>query len=212
VDYCESAQVNASSGTGMRTTIRSAISVLTCGVVLAGCALPGSVSDSLKLKEDEGVIVYEVSCGSHVAWGHILRSGQGSAGAWAGMDQAGALGCRWEGVQTQRLQAGRYYIGRIGGGSGAAYIAENEAMTFTVTPGKLNYIGHIRLRASAKGDGPRTVVSVSDPVIIDKSAEAKDWLTTEQSSLLQRYEFINALAQAPAKVGAQRGAGYQDAN
>ena len=205
--------MNASLVTGMRIKIRSAISVLTCGVVLAGCALPGRVSDSLRLKEDEGVIVFEVSCGSFVAWGQFLRSGQVSGGFWAGMDHAGSLVCRWEGIQTKRLQAGRYYIGGIGGGSGAAYIAENEAMTFTVTPGKLNYIGHIWLRASAEADGARAIISVRDPVAIDKSEEARDWLTTEQSSLLQRYEFINALAQAPVKVGVQRReAGHEKAN
>jgi hypothetical protein len=187
----------------MRIRIRSAISVLTCGVVLAGCAQTARVSDSLGLKEDEGVIVFEVSCGPHIAWGQFMRSGQGSAGFWAGMDQAGALACREEGIQTKRLLAGRYYIGRIGH-AGAAYIAENEAMTFTVTPGKLNYIGHFWLRANAEADGARTVVSVRDPVAIDKSEEARDWLTTEQGSLLQRYEFINALAQAPAKAGVQR--------
>ena len=202
----------ASWVTGMRTKIRSTICVLTCGAVLAGCALPGRVSDSLRLKEDEGVIVFEVSCGSHVSWGQFFRSGQRSGGFWAGLDHAGSLVCRWEGIQTKRLQAGRYYISGIGH-NGAAYFPENEAMTFTVTPGKLNYIGHIWLRASAGGDGARAVVSVRDPVAIDKSEEARDWLTTEQSSLLQRYEFINALAQAPVKVGVQRReAGYENAN
>jgi hypothetical protein len=187
----------------MRTTIRSAIRVLTCGVLLVGCAHTARVSDSLNLKDGEGVIVYQMTCGPHIAWGQFLRSGQNSAGFFAGFDQAGALVCREEGVQTKRLEAGRYYIGRIGHTS-AAYIAENEAMTFTVTPGKLNYIGHIWLRANAERDGGRTFISVRDPVAIDKSVEAKDWLSAEQGQLLQRYEFLNALAQGPVRVGVQR--------
>jgi hypothetical protein len=199
VNCSEGAHTGASPVTGMRTTIRSAIRVLTCGVLLVGCAHTGSVSNSLKLKDGEGVIVYQMTCGSHIAWGQFLRSGQGSAGFLAGFDQAGSLLCREEGVQTKRLEAGRYYIGRIGY-TGAAYIRENEAMTFTVTPGKLNYIGHIWLRADSEHDRGRVVVSVRDPVALDKSVEAKDWLSTEQGPLLQRYEFINALAQAPMKV------------
>jgi hypothetical protein len=47
---------------------------------------------------------------------------------------------------------------------------------------------------------------ISDPVVVDKSAEAEDWLTAEQS-LLRKYEYIKALAQASVKPGKQRPAG-----
>jgi len=159
------------------------------------------VSDSLSLKDGEGVIVYRMTCGPQVAWGEFFRSGQGSAGFFAGMRRAGALLCQ-EGVQTQRLEAGRYYIGKIGY-TGWVDIAENDATTFTVTPGKLNYIGHIQLPSDANQVRGRTEVLIGDPVVSDKSAEAQEWLTTNQGPL-RRYEFVTALAQASAKVREQR--------
>jgi len=191
----------------MRTTIRSFISLSICGALLVGCAQPARVSDSLSLKDGEGVIVYRMSCGPHVAWGEFFRSGEGSSGFFAGLTRAGALLCQ-EGVQTQRLKAGRYYVGKIGYTSWVN-IAEDDAMTFTVTPGKLNYIGHIQLPSNATKDDGRTLVWISDPVISDKSAEAEDWLTTEQS-LLRKYEFMKSLAQSPANVGKQRPAAHDE--
>jgi hypothetical protein len=178
--------------------MRRSISLSICAALLAGCALPARVSDSLRLKEDEGVIVYRMNCGQHVKWGEFFRSGQGSAGFLAGFRRAGALLCQ-EGVQTQRLEAGRYYIGKIGY-TGWVDIAEDAAMTFTVTPGKLNYIGHIRLPSDATRVRAQVSVLISDPVVSDKSAEAQEWLTTEQGPL-RRYEFITALAQPPEKPG-----------
>ena len=182
-------------------TIRSSIAFSTCAALLAGCAHPARVSDSVKLKDEQGVIVYRMSCGPQVAWVEFYRSGQSSAGFFSGFNRAGALLCQ-EGVQTQRVKAGRYFIGKIGYTSWI-YIAENEAMTFVVTPGKLNYIGHIGLPSSLKQERGRILVLISDPVVRDKSAEAEGWLNAEQGSL-RRYEFTKALAQAPAKVGEQR--------
>jgi hypothetical protein len=184
----------------MKTAIRNSIGLSICAGLLAGCAQPARVSDSLRLKDAEGIIVYRMNCGPHVAWGEFYRSGEGSAGFFAGFTRAGALLCQ-EGVQTQRIKAGRYYIGKIGY-TGWIDIAENAAIAFSVTPGKLNYIGHIGLPSSVTRDGGRTVVSVGDPVVSDKSVEAQDWLATEQGALRQ-YEFIKALAQAPAKVREQ---------
>ena len=185
----------------MRTTIKRSLGLPLCVAVLAGCAQPARVPDSVKLKDDEGVIVYRMNCGPHVAWGEFYRSGDGSAGFFAGFKRAGALLCQ-EGVQTQRLKAGHYFIGKIGYTSWVD-IAENEAMTFAVTPGKLNYIGHIRLPSSVQSDGGRTLVLIGDPAVSDKSSEAQSWLGTEQD-LLGRYEFLNALAQPPEKAGEQR--------
>jgi hypothetical protein len=181
--------------------MRSFISLLMCGVMMVGCAQPARVSDSLSLKDGEGVIVYRMSCGPHVAWGEFFRSGEGSAGFFAGLKRAGALLCQ-EGVQSQRLKAGRYYVGKIGYTSWVD-IAESDAMSFTVAPRKLNYIGHIELPSNASRDGGRTLVLISDPVVSDRSAEAENWLATEQN-LLRKYEFIKALAQPSVKVGKQR--------
>ena len=191
----------------MRTTTNRSMGLSICVALLAGCAQPARVPDSVKLKDDEGVIVYRMNCGSHIAWGEFYRSGEGSAGFFAGFRRAGALLCQ-EGVQTQRLEAGRYFIGKIGYTSWVD-LAENEAMTFTVTPGKLNYIGHIQLPSRVQSDGGRTLVLIGDPVVSDRSAEAHSWLTTEQD-LLGRYEFMKALAQAPVKAGGQRPAANQE--
>jgi hypothetical protein len=180
--------------------MKSLVSLSMCGVLLVGCAQPARVSDSLRLKDGEGVIVYRMSCGQHVAWGEFFRSGEGSAGFFAGLKRAGALLCQ-EGVQSQRLEAGRYYVGKIGY-TRWVDIAEIDAMTFTVAPGKLNYIGHIQLPSNATREGGRTLVLISDPVVSDKSAEAEDWLAEQDR--LRKYEFIKALAQPSAKVGKQR--------
>ncbi len=72
-------------------TIRSAIAFSTCAALLAGCAHPARVSDSVKLKDEQGVIVYRMSCGPQVAWGELYRSGQSSAGFFTGFNRAGAL-------------------------------------------------------------------------------------------------------------------------
>jgi hypothetical protein len=201
VKYCQVGHADALPVAVVRTTMRSLVSLSMCGILLVGCAQPARVSDSLSLKDGEGVILYRMSCGPHVAWGEFFRSGEGSAGFFAGLKRAGALLCQ-EGVQSQRLKAGRYYVGKIGYTSWVNF-AEIDAMSFTVAPGKLNYIGHIQLPSNATRDGGRTLVLISDPVVIDKSAEAEAWLTTEQS-LLRKYEFIKALAQASAKLGKQR--------
>jgi hypothetical protein len=44
---------------------------------------------------------------------------------------------------------------------------------------------------------------VSDSLSLKDGAEAEDWLSTEPN-LLQKYEFMKALAQVPAKGGQQR--------
>jgi TonB family protein len=164
---------------------------------LAGCATPVMVSDSIRLKEDEGIIVYRMSCGPGIAWGQVFPSGENSKGYLAEFNRAGMLLCP-DGMQTQRLRAGHYFVGKIGY-EGVIDFSEQDAMQFDVAAGKLNYIGHIKLPSSVEKKNGRRLVLISDPVVRNRSEEALAWLAANHASVHRRYEFVAALAQSPGK-------------
>ena len=169
--------------------------------VLAGCAStvrPARVADSVQLQDGEGIIVYRMNCGPGVAWAEFYESGRSAAGYFAGFKRAGALLCP-EGLQTKRVKAGTYYLGKIGYQSWID-LEEAKAMQFTVAAGKINYIGHIRIPSTSEKRGTTTVVLISDPEVTDRSVEARIWLAENQPSLKQTYEFVEALAIARPSV------------
>jgi hypothetical protein len=169
--------------------VRIALSIVVA--LLAGCTLPANVRESVQLGEGQGLIVYEMSCGEHIAWGQFLRSGKKSGGTWAGFDHDGVLRCQ-EGLQSQRIDAGQYYVGNIGWTS-VLYLAERDALAFTVTPGKLTYLGHIQVPSYATGSGSRLTIVVGYPIVRDESDAVRRWLEDEKPAL-RRYELVKALA------------------
>jgi TonB family protein len=162
--------------------------------LLAGCTVvqPARVADSVRLKDNAGIILYRVNCGPGVAWAEFYRSGTKAAGYLASFQRAGALLCT-DGVQSKQLTAGTYFIGKIGYETWIEF-EEAKAMQFTVTPGKINYIGHIRVPSSKETRDGRNLVLISDPTVADRSEEARNWLTANQPSLQQNYPLVEALA------------------
>jgi hypothetical protein len=167
------------------------IALLVAAALIVGCAHPVNVRESVRLGADEGVIVYEMRCGEHIAWGQFLKSGKTSGGFWAGLDHDGVLRCQ-DGLQSQKVDAGTYYVGQIGWTS-MVYVPEQDALTFTVTPGKLNYLGHIEVPSRGRAEGARTTILVGDPVVRDESGAVRRWLDDEKPAL-RRYELVTALA------------------
>lgn len=152
----------------------------------------------IRLKEDEGVIVYSLKCGPGIAWAQLFRSGQNSRGYRAESKRAGMLNCL-EGVQLQKIKAGRYFIGKAGFQSVVDF-SEEAATQFDVVVGKLNYIGQITLPSSFdKGENLGRVL-ISDPFVNDRQQDALAWLAANQPSLQQEYEFVAGLAQSPDKL------------
>jgi TonB family protein len=167
--------------------------------LLAGCTIPPArVADSVRLKDDAGIIVYRMNCGPGVAWAEFYQSGANAAGYVASLRRAGALLCV-DGVQTKQLTAGTYFIGKIGYETWVEF-EEAKAMQFTVAPGKINYIGHIRVPARNEERDGRKLVLISDPTVADRSEEARTWLTANQPSLQQNYELVQALALSVVRV------------
>ena len=175
-------------------TTRSIGILLALLASLAGCAQPARVADSVQIKPGEGVIVYRMNCGPGVEWGQIFRSGASSKGYFAEYKRAGVLSCA-DGVQTQRLQSGRYFIGKVGYESAIAF-SEETAMLFDVAASKLNYIGHISLPSAIERKLGMRRVLIGDPRVIDRRDEALAWLAGNQASMQQQYEFVGALAQS----------------
>jgi TonB family protein len=182
-------------------------------VSLAGCVQPLTVPDSLRLEEDEGLIVYRMKCGPGVAWGRVYRSGENPKGYKAESPRSTMLSCA-DDMQVQSLRAGRYFIGKVGA-LGAVDFSEEAAMQFDVAAGKLSYIGHITLPSSVDDESASLrMVLITDPFVSDRREDAIAWLAANQASLQGRYEFIVGLAGAPGKPaanglaeqGGQRGA------
>lgn len=176
--------------------------------LLAGCAVPVTVPDATRLTADEGIIVYSVKCGPGVAWAQFFPSGESSRGYRAESRRAGILSCGDE-VQTQRLQAGRYFVGKVGY-RGVVDFTEATAMQFQVAAGKLNYIGHITLPSS----DDIGAVLISDPFVSERQGEAVTWLAANHASLHGEYEIVTALAQSPSRLatnGREQGGAAADA-
>ncbi|HEY5755588.1 MAG TPA: TonB family protein [Steroidobacter sp.] len=163
-----------------------------------GCGAAVAAPKSIRLKEDEGVIVYSMKCGRGVAWAQLFRSGANSKGYRAESRRAGMLNCP-EGVQLQKLKAGHYFIGKAGFQSVVDF-SEEAATQFDVVAGKLNYIGQISLPSSFdKGENLGRVL-ISDPFVNDRHQDALDWLVANQPSLQQEHEFVAGLAQSPDEL------------
>lgn len=174
--------------------------------LLAGCTVqPARVADSVRLKDNAAIIVYRMSCGPGVAWAEFYPSGTKAAGYFAGFQRAGALLCT-DGVQTKQLTAGTYFIGKIGYETWIEF-EEAKAMQFIVAPGKINYIGHIRVPSRNERRDGRNLVLISDPTVADRSEEARTWLTANQPSLQQNYELVEALALAVVRAPHGKDAG-----
>jgi len=171
-----------------------------CFALLASLASGASVvaaPKSIRLKEDEGVIVYSMKCGPGIAWAQLFRSGENSKGYRAESRRSGMLNCP-DGVQVQKLKAGRYFIGKAGFQSVVDF-SEEAATRFEVVAARLNYIGQITLPSSFdKGENLGRVL-ISDPFVNDRHEDALAWLASNQPSLEQDYEFVTSVAQSPDK-------------
>lgn len=160
---------------------------------LGGCANPVTMSDPTRGAKDEGVIVYRVKCGPGIAWGQIFHSGENPSAFNAQARRAGILSCR-DGMQTQRLPAGRYFVGKIGF-RGVVDFNEEAAMQFSVAAGQLSYIGHVTLPSNAEtGD-----LLISTPFVSDRRDEALTWLAANGASSQGPVEVVTALAQSPSR-------------
>ena len=170
------------------------MSILALLALLGGCANQAS-THSARLAASEGVIVYRMTCGPGVAWGQIFRSGESLKGAKAESRRAGILSCREPGVQTQRLPAGRYFVGKIGY-QVVVDFDEPAAMQFEVAAGQASYIGHISLPSSS--DIGKLLIG--DPFVSDWHGELQPWIASNPVALNGQREVITALAQAPSKL------------
>lgn len=169
---------------------------LLASVVASASSL--AASKPIRLKEDEGIIVYRVKCGPGIAWAQFYRSGESAKGYRAEARRAGMLNCP-DGVQIQKAKAGHYFVGKVGF-QGVVDFSEETATQFDVAAGKLNYIGHIALPSSFdKGEGLGRVL-ISDPFVIDRREEALAWLATNQADPYREYEFVAGVARAPGKL------------
>jgi TonB family protein len=153
------------------------------------------MSDSARLAANQGIIVYRMTCGPGVAWGQIFRSGESLKGSKAESRRAGILSCREPGVQTQRLAAGRYFVGKIGY-QAVVDFDEQVAMQFEVAAGQAHYIGHISLPSST--DTGKLLIG--DPFVSDWHDELQMWIASKPVALHGQHELITALAQAPSKL------------
>jgi TonB family protein len=165
---------------------------------LVGCASAMAAPKAIRMKEDEGVIVYSMKCGPGIAWAQLFRSGQSSKGYRAESKRAGMLNCL-EGVQIQKIKAGRYFIGKAGFQSVVDF-SEEAATQFDVTVAKLNYIGQITLPSSFDKAENLGRVLIGDPFVNDRKQDALAWLAANQPSLQREYEFVAAMAQSPDKL------------
>jgi hypothetical protein len=159
-------------------------------VLISGCGtVKSNLTPETPIDPTEGFIVSDTRCGSGVYSTEWYPSGVRSKGYTGAINFAFVLGCN-RGTLVYAVPAGTYFMGKAVGMTYLDY-PESDTWSFTVQAGKLNYVGDFYV-AVEEGMGARLV---SPAVVTDRSTSARRALQTSYPWMLERYEFVTALAQ-----------------
>lgn len=160
-----------------------------------------NIKPTAKLGADEGILVATTACAGWTRFVQLYRPGTPSTGA-LGLYRFSSVTTCEPGIKTRRVKAGRYYIGWISMGQTGLAVPEAEAYSFTIEPGKLNYIGQIRVGMHPELElerHPRSGTSADMISVTDREAEARATMAAEYPWLLEKFPFVRALAVAANK-------------
>jgi hypothetical protein len=170
----------------------AAVALLISAMCLSGCISP-LIKDSTALGPDEGIIAVSMRCGEGLHWALFFRSGVYSKGMLGGLNNSAGVECN-DGPWTRVVKSGSYFMGQVGS-QAALDFEEKDALSFSVEPQKVTYIGEIRvpsLRSSK--DNTTFVGSIS---VVDRSAETLDYLKTNLPGITKKYPFVTSLISVP---------------
>jgi len=157
-----------------------------------------NIKPTAKLGANEGILVATTRCAGWTQFVQLYRPGTPSTGV-LGLYRFSSVTSCVPGIKTRRVKAGRYYIGWIAVGQTGLAVPEAEAFSFTIEPGKLNYIGEIRVGMHPQLElerDPRSGPPADMILVTDREAEARATLATEYPWLLEKFPFVRALATA----------------
>ncbi|PTA72712.1 MULTISPECIES: hypothetical protein [unclassified Stenotrophomonas] len=160
-----------------------------------------NIKPTAKVGADEGILVATTACAGWARFVQLYRPGTPSTGA-LGLYRFSSVTTCEPGIKTRRVKAGRYYIGWIAVGQTGLAVPEAEAYSFTIEPGKLNYIGQIRVGMHPELElerHPRSGTPADMIQVTDREAEARATIAAEYPWLLEKFPFVRALAVAADK-------------
>ena len=165
-------------------------------VVLVGLALlcaacvpaKRNLRPDTRLEPAEGIVVATMSCGPQVFWGEWYGAGKRSKGYMGSLSHEALFQCN-KGLQVMAMKEGKYFLGKVGGATFLDY-PENEALAFTVTAGKINYVGHFMVPSTQK----ERQVLVGETLVADRSQETRSAIDRLYPWMTQKYEFVKATA------------------
>lgn len=173
------------------------ISVLLC--FLAGCA-PQMVTDDLALQNNEGIVLLTASCDERIK-SFSTSDIKLAPGAWEiQTGEAFIEHCPTEPeIRSFSMPSGDHYIRRVaavlGRRVGIQLIDANVAITFTVAPGAITYIGDIRLDViSFKLDSELTFTTGF--TVTDSEGQLLPEARKAYPTLFQNYRYLKNIAQA----------------
>ena len=155
----------------------------------SGCASQ-NVSQDVTLKENEGVFITRIVCGTRINGVLIHKSGNGKVGYMGKLKTAAAISCKNGGIRSFKVPAGKYYISQIIGiASAHLEYPEEEAYSFEVKEDSLTYIGDIRITTSSSLSP--IIVKLT---ILDWIGGFKPHYAKQKNNLLDKYPLIKNIA------------------
>jgi len=155
---------------------------------IAACGAP-TIRPDAKLQSSEGVLIASLDCSGTAspAWVEIYASGLKSSGYSGSFRKSAVLSChpRKRELDAVILPAGRYFIGKIGS-TKFRDIGEGLAISFSVSPGTLTYVGNFPVGSFSLR-------------INDQEAEAKSEIGARFPELSSRYPWLKAIARGPGR-------------
>ncbi len=171
--------------------------LLVASLLLSGCVTTQTITHETPVTENEGVVVADVSCIKGVSLISMYKIGS-KAGttvglfkiSHGGLNAAGGLICNSDTpLRMKVLPAGDYYFGSVYAGHNT-YLEEEQSHKFTVKAGALNYVGDVKVVRAGSNPYERNLAII----VQDDSKGNLERLKNSQPELLEKYEYINAVA------------------
>lgn len=161
------------------------------------------VADDLTLQDGQGIVLLTASCDERI--GSFSSVGAGvNPETWR--DETEGLGgagvhVAWcpqsPEIRTFSVPSGDHYFQRVAAGIGKLVdleeIPEDAAMSFTVTPGAITYIGDIRLDIVLMKTSPKFSFQTGFRVL-DLEAQALPEAKRIYPMLFEKYDYVKKLA------------------
>jgi hypothetical protein len=170
-----------------------------CAAIFTVSCTVQNISETADLAADDGILIATVHCASNINWFEFYETGKTLNNLnHMFVGKAGSSGCSKDNseLKTIKVQAGKYFIGVVGGGRGDGTIPEEDSVSFQIEAGKVNYIGDIRIISSKPVDTGLNASTVYFSFRVeDTEQQTKAALNSEYPWLLARYEFTKLLAE-----------------